>query len=90
MYTTLEAMDVGSWNLYQYKAGLCYARVSKTTQLLPIPLTNYSIMNIVTDIMILSLPIKPVLGLHMKSARKLQVLGIFALGGMWVLKHFSS
>ena len=39
-------------------------------------------MNVVTDILILCLPVKPVLRLQMKTARKLQVLGAFGLGGM--------
>ena len=39
-------------------------------------------MNVITDIMILTLPIKYVLMLQMKPARKAQVLGAFALGGM--------
>ena len=41
-----------------------------------------SVMNVVTDIMILCLPVKFVLRLQMKTTRKLQVLGAFDLGGM--------
>jgi hypothetical protein len=31
---------------------------------------------------ILALPVKPVLGLHLKLSRKLQVLGMFLTGGV--------
>lgn len=39
-------------------------------------------MNVVTDIMILCLPIKFVIRLQMKTVKKLQVLVAFGLGGM--------
>jgi len=39
-------------------------------------------MNVFTDLMILSLPVRFVVRLQMKTARKLQVLGAFALGGL--------
>ncbi|KAL8836137.1 MAG: hypothetical protein Q9170_003030, partial [Blastenia crenularia] len=39
------------------------------------------VMNVVTDVMILVLPIKLVLGLQLETTRKLQVLGAFLLGG---------
>lgn len=41
-----------------------------------------SVMNVITDVMILCLPIKYVVRLQMETARKLQVLGAFGLGGM--------
>lgn len=41
-----------------------------------------SVMNVVTDIMILCLPIRYVVRLQMKRTRKLQVLAAFGLGGM--------
>ena len=43
-----------------------------------------SVVNVVTDIMILCLPIRFVMRLQMKMTRKLQVLGAFGLGGMCV------
>ena len=39
-------------------------------------------MNVITDTMILCLPIKFVLRLQMNTGRKLQVLAAFGLGGM--------
>ena len=45
-------------------------------------LKSCRVMNVVTDIMILCLPIRFVVRLQMKTARKLQVLGAFGLGGM--------
>ena len=44
--------------------------------------TSHSVMNVVTDIMILCLPIRFVLRLQMKTTRKVQVLSAFGLGGM--------
>ncbi|KAI9045241.1 uncharacterized protein KD926_009655 [Aspergillus affinis] len=46
------------------------------------PFTGLAVVNIVTDVLILALPVKPVMNLNMKSARKVQVLGIFLLGGV--------
>jgi hypothetical protein len=40
------------------------------------------IVNVVTDVAILALSVKPVLGLHLKLSRKLQVLGMFLTGGV--------
>ena len=45
-------------------------------------LISCSVMNVVTDIMILCLPIRFVARLQMKMARKIQVFGAFGLGGM--------
>lgn len=45
-------------------------------------LISHSVMNVITDVMILCLPIRFVVRLQMKTARKLQVLGAFGLGGM--------
>jgi hypothetical protein len=45
-------------------------------------LIPHSVMNVITDLMILCLPIRFVVRLQMKTARKLQVLGAFGLGGM--------
>lgn len=42
-------------------------------------------MNVLTDIFILSLPVKCVWGLQMKTTRKVQVIGLFLLGGVCVL-----
>jgi hypothetical protein len=42
----------------------------------------HSIVNVVTDLAILALPIKSVWDLHMTTARKVQVSGVFALGGV--------
>ena len=44
--------------------------------------TSHRVMNVVTDIMILCLPIRFVLRLQMKTIRKVQVLSAFGLGGM--------
>ncbi|KAL4939926.1 hypothetical protein BDV06DRAFT_224589 [Aspergillus oleicola] len=44
--------------------------------------TGLAVVNIITDVAILALPIKPVLSLNMKTSRKVQVLGIFLLGGV--------
>ena len=41
-----------------------------------------SVMNVVTDVMILCLPIRFVVRLQMKTTRKIQVLSAFGLGGM--------
>ncbi|KAL2855668.1 hypothetical protein BJX68DRAFT_264022 [Aspergillus pseudodeflectus] len=46
------------------------------------PWFAFSIVNVVTDVAILALPVKPVLGLHLKLSRKLQVLGMFLTGGV--------
>ncbi|KAL4860744.1 hypothetical protein BDV12DRAFT_208892 [Aspergillus spectabilis] len=46
------------------------------------PFTALAIVNVVTDFAILALPIQPVLGLNMKTHRKIQVLSIFFLGGI--------
>ena len=40
------------------------------------------VMNVVTDVMILCLPVRFVVRLQIKTARKLQVLGAFGLGGL--------
>jgi hypothetical protein len=44
--------------------------------------TTLAIANVVTDVAILALPIKEVWALHMTTTRKVQVVGIFALGGI--------
>ncbi|KAJ0421460.1 hypothetical protein BJY00DRAFT_300872 [Aspergillus carlsbadensis] len=41
-----------------------------------------SIVNVVTDVAIIALPVKPVLGLHLELSRKLQVLALFLTGGV--------
>ena len=41
-----------------------------------------SVMNVITDLLILCLPIRFVVRLQMKRARKLQVFIAFGLGGM--------
>ncbi|CEL11520.1 hypothetical protein ASPCAL14622 [Aspergillus calidoustus] len=46
------------------------------------PWFGFSIVNVVTDVAILALPVKPVLSLHLKLSRKLQVLGMFLTGGV--------
>ncbi|KAB8259684.1 hypothetical protein BDV32DRAFT_123937 [Aspergillus pseudonomiae] len=46
------------------------------------PFTALAIVNVVTDIAILAIPVTPVLGLHMNTSRKVQVLTIFLLGGI--------
>ncbi|PWY82518.1 hypothetical protein BO83DRAFT_423337 [Aspergillus eucalypticola CBS 122712] len=46
------------------------------------PFTGLAIINIFTDVAILTLPVKPVLSLRMPKAQKVQVLGIFLLGGV--------
>ncbi|PLB44174.1 hypothetical protein P170DRAFT_467920 [Aspergillus steynii IBT 23096] len=46
------------------------------------PYTALAIVNVVTDVAILALPVKPVLGLQMRRGRKIQVLTIFLLGGI--------
>lgn len=52
------------------------------SQIKLILLISHSVMNVITDVMILCLPIRFVVRLQMKTARKLQVLGAFGLGGM--------
>ncbi|KAI9035507.1 uncharacterized protein KD926_003435 [Aspergillus affinis] len=47
-----------------------------------VPFTIFAVVNVVTDFAILALPVKPVLELHMRRNRKIQVLTIFLLGGM--------
>lgn len=42
----------------------------------------HSVMNVITDVMTLCLPIGFVVRLQTKTARKLQVLGALILGGM--------
>ncbi|BCS28726.1 uncharacterized protein APUU_70296S [Aspergillus puulaauensis] len=46
------------------------------------PFLALAIVNVVTDFAILALPIQPVLGLKMRTRRKIQVLSIFLLGGI--------
>lgn len=43
-----------------------------------------SVVNVVTDFAILALPIQPVLSLQLARSQKIQVLGIFMLGGVYV------
>lgn len=43
-----------------------------------------SVVNVVTDVAILALPIKPVMGLNMRTKRKLQVLCVFLSGAVYV------
>ncbi|KAL8713746.1 MAG: hypothetical protein Q9220_002272 [cf. Caloplaca sp. 1 TL-2023] len=45
-------------------------------------LESLAIINVVTDFLILALPVKFVWNLHMRQARKIQVCGIFLLGGL--------
>ncbi|PLB44809.1 hypothetical protein P170DRAFT_512954 [Aspergillus steynii IBT 23096] len=47
-----------------------------------VPFTIFAVVNVVTDFAILALPVKPVLKLHMRRNRKIQVLTIFLLGGI--------
>lgn len=44
--------------------------------------TTTAVMNVLTDIFILSLPVKIVWRLQMKTTRKVQVIGLFLLGGV--------
>ncbi|KAJ5116612.1 hypothetical protein N7456_000960 [Penicillium angulare] len=46
------------------------------------PYVALAIINVITDVAILALPIYPVLKLNMKMKRKIQVLGIFLTGGV--------
>ncbi|PYI04303.1 hypothetical protein BO78DRAFT_398983 [Aspergillus sclerotiicarbonarius CBS 121057] len=46
------------------------------------PFTALAIINVLTDVAILALPVKPVLNLNMRLGRKIQVLSIFLLGGV--------
>ena len=43
---------------------------------------QYGIINIVTDVMILALPIRPILKLQLHKREKLALLGVFALGAL--------
>lgn len=45
-------------------------------------LTCTSAMNVITDILILLLPLRFIWGLQMKTSRKLQIVGLFISGGM--------
>ena len=64
------------------KAGLCHVGVSGFAGGRVYLLIHNSVMNVVTDIMILCLPVRFVLRLQMRTARKVQVLTAFGLGGM--------
>ncbi|KAL8945985.1 MAG: hypothetical protein Q9222_007558 [Ikaeria aurantiellina] len=46
------------------------------------PFTALAVINVVTDFLILALPVKFVWNLHMRRTRKIQVCGIFLLGGL--------
>ena len=46
------------------------------------PFTVLASFNVLTDVLILVLPVKFVLKLRMRMARKVQVCGIFLLGGL--------
>ena len=46
-----------------------------------------AVQNVVTDIIILCLPIPIVWKLQMATERKLQLVGLFALGSLWVFRH---
>ncbi|TKA50093.1 hypothetical protein B0A49_12119, partial [Cryomyces minteri] len=41
---------------------------------------SYSVLNIATDLFILALPIRQIVGLHLPRADKLALLGVFLLG----------
>ncbi|OQE04699.1 hypothetical protein PENVUL_c030G01113 [Penicillium vulpinum] len=41
-----------------------------------------AIVNVITDVLILALPVRPVIQLQMETKRKVQVMGIFFLGGI--------
>ena len=73
--------------LRSYNPSLCHFSISIWLTY-PAVLEGDRVMNIITDILILTLPVKHVLRLHMKRARKPQVLGAFALGGMRVQRFF--
>ena len=76
-------MDRLAWHLCTDDTSLCYFSVSNPSAFeSSITDGSFSVMNVVTDIMILSLPIKYVVRLQMKRAKKIQVLTAFALGGM--------
>lgn len=42
----------------------------------------YAVMNILTDIMVLALPIGPIVGLQMNMREKLLLCGVFLIGGL--------
>ena len=42
----------------------------------------YAVMNVLTDVMVLSLPIPQIFKLHLRLREKLMVSGVFLLGGM--------
>ncbi|MCJ1460657.1 hypothetical protein MMC28_011039, partial [Mycoblastus sanguinarius] len=47
-----------------------------------LPFTILGAVNVITDVLILALPIKFVVNLRMRTARKIQVCGIFLLGSV--------
>ena len=42
----------------------------------------FRVVNVITDFLILGLPVKFVVKLQMRTARKVQVCGVFLLGGV--------
>ena len=43
---------------------------------------NSRVVNVVTDLLILGLPVQPISRLHMAKTSKIQVIGMFLLGGL--------
>ena len=63
-------------------SGVRYTRASYVPAPLWHMLTGDSVTNVIADLLILALPVRFVLALHLDNTRKYQILGIFALGGM--------
>lgn len=45
------------------------------------------IVDLLLDVVIICLPIRPILGLHLSLRRRLALLAIFLLGALWVLEY---
>lgn len=71
-----------------HNPGICYVGVRCLNTRYEVSLTYDSIMNVITDVMILCLQIKFVLELQMNRARKIQALIAFDLGGMSVAAQY--
>ena len=71
--------------MHQYETGLYDDCVESIPSVLWTLLISSRVMNVLTDIFILSLPVRCVWGLQMKTTLKVQVIGLFLLGGVCVL-----
>lgn len=68
-WTVLSYVTLTSCHVYVFD---CVWRMLRSTR----------VVNLVTDCLILTLPVKYAWGLHVRTTQKLQVTGVFLLGGM--------